>query len=178
MSSFHERLANERRHLLEGPAPDEKPGGLGTVRFLGWCSGNAEQVIERARAVLALVNQHSAGEPPSDVEWGELLPAWFVSRCGPELSQEQAEEETARWRALSRDEQIRWEEERRWSLADWIYWFKPENRCWYWWDAKPLDDKVLVVAVEAYEWPFPSGALAWLLQASGAERIDAEPDLT
>jgi hypothetical protein len=174
MSTFQERLANERRHLIEGPAPAEKPGGMGTVRFMVRCSGNAEQVIEKAKAVLMVVNENSAGEWPSDDRWRELLPSWFVARCGPDLSQEQAEAETARWRALSRDEQIRWEEERRWSLANWIYWFKPENRHWYWWDAKPLDDKVLVVAVEAHEWPFPSGALAWLLRAAGADRVEAE----
>jgi hypothetical protein len=121
MSSFDERLANERRHLLEGPAPDERPGGLGTVRFLAWCSGSAEQVIERAKAVLTVVNMHNAGEWPSEVRWRELLPSWFVLCCGPELSQEQAEAETARWRVLSRNEQIQWEEERAWSLANWTY---------------------------------------------------------
>jgi hypothetical protein len=173
MSTFQERIANERRHLLDGPAPDEKPGGLGTVRFLGWCSGSAEQIIERAKAVLTVVNQHSAGEWPTDQTWRELLPAWFVARCGPELSQEEAEAEMARRKKLPPEEQKRAAEE-GWSLLNWIYWFQPENRYWYWWDAKPLDDKVLVVVVEAHEWPFPSGALAWLLRAAGAERVEAE----
>lgn len=174
MSTFQERLAKERHHLLESPAPDEKPGGLGTVRFVAWCVGNAEQVIEKAKAVLMVINTHSDGEWPSDDRWRGLLPSSFVSRFAPELSQEQAEAEVARWRTLSREEQVQWEEERQWSLANWTYWFRPENRYWYWWDAKPLDEKILVVAVEAYEWPFPSGALAWLLRAAGAERVKAE----
>lgn len=174
MSTFQKRLSNELHHLLESSASDEKPGGLGTVRFIAWCSSKAEQVIEKVKAVLMVVNNHSAGEWPSDDRWRELLPSWFVSRCAPDLSQEQAEAEAARWRALSRDEQVRWEEEREWSLANWIYWLRPENRYWYWWDAKPLDDKALVVVVEAHAWPFPSGALVWLLRAAGADRVEAE----
>lgn len=174
MSTFQERLANEHRHLIEGPLPDEKPGGMRTVRFIAWCRGNAQQVIESSKVVLMIVNENSAGEWPNDDKWRELLPSWFVARCGPELSQEQAEAEMARWRTLTREEQVREEESELWSLSNWIYWFKPENRYWYWWDARPLDDKTLVVAVEAHEWPFPSGALVWLLRAAGADKVEAE----
>jgi hypothetical protein len=174
MSIVQEHLTNERRHLIESPAVDEKPGGMGTVRFIAWCSGTPGQVIEKAKAVLIAVSDNSTGEWPSTDRWRELLPSWFVARCGPELSQEQAEAETARWRGLSRDEQIRWEEERRWSLANWVYWFRPDNRYWYWWDAKPISDNALAVAVETHQCPFPSGALLWLLRASGAELVEAE----
>lgn len=173
MSTFQERLANERRHLLEGPAPDEKPGGLGTVRFIAWCSSDAEQVVERAKTVLKAVNKASMGEWPTDHAWRKLLPEWFVARFGPDLSQEEAEAEAARIIKLPPADQKRAAEE-GWSLRGWIYWFQAENRYWYWWDAKPLDDKVVVFAVEVHEWPFPSGALVWILRAAGAEDVQAE----
>lgn len=176
MSLFEECIARERRHLLEGPAPDERPGGLGTVRLIVWCELGAEQVIERAREVLTLVNQHGAGEWPSDDDWRNSLPEWFVFRCAPDMSQAESDAELARWQSLSPEEQSEWAAE-PWSLENWIYWFLPENRYWYWWDAKPLDGKVFVIAVEVHEHPFPSDALEWLLRASGAERITEEPDL-
>jgi hypothetical protein len=174
MSISPERLEKERRHLTEGPAPDEKPGGMGTVRFIARCPGNAGQVLDKAKAVLKAVNQHSTGAWPSDDQWREFLPEWFVSRCAPELTQEQAEAETARWRKLSREEQVRWEEERQWSVGNWVYWFEPTNRAWYWWDGVAIDDATLVIAVEVDNWPFPWGALAWLFRAAGANRVEAE----
>lgn len=174
MSTHQESVAKERLRLGQRAPDDESPGGMGTVRFIARCIGNAPQVMERAKAVLKVINENSDGEWPSNDKWRELLPSWFVARCGPELSQQQAEAEAARWRSLPRDAQIRWEAERPWPLADWIYWFQPENRCWYWWDATTLNDDVLVVAVETHQWPCPSGALAWLLRAAGAQRIEAE----
>jgi len=174
MSTFANDLENERRRLMHGPRPGEKPSGLGTVRFRVRCPGNAEQVLEKAKAVLNIVNQRSSSDWPSEEEWRRALPAWFVSRFAPELSQERAEEELRRWRALSREEQIRWEEEQEWSLSNWIYWFQPGNRQWYWWDGIAVDADTLIVAVEVKDWPFPWGALRWLFRALGAYRVEAD----
>lgn len=175
MPTFQERLQEEWRHLIEGPAPDEKPGGLGTVRFIAWCPANAAQVLEKAKAVLKVVNRHSTGEWPNDDKWKELLPNWFVKSCSPELSQAEAEAELARWRQLPREEQIR-EEEDLWSLSNWVYWFKPGNRQWYWWDAAVLDADNVVIAIEVEGWPFPWGSLGWLFRVAGAANVKGECD--
>lgn len=171
-----DRLANERRRLVSGPAADERPGGLGTVRFVACSQGNSADVILNAKTVLNVVNQVSRGAWPSGDGWRSVLPQWFVARCAPEMTVEEAEKEMARRKRLPRHEQDRAARE-NWSLLNWLYWFTPDNRYWYWWDAKPLDDHVLAVAVEAYDWPLPWGALAWLLLASGAYRVESEEDV-
>ncbi len=172
--TFRERLASERQHLLAGASLEEAPKGVGTVRFLARCAGDSGTVMKRAKEVLMLVNERGAGEWPADAQWPELLPNWFVDRCAPAQTQEEAETWLAWWKALPPEEQGRVEQQKAWSLDDWLYWFLPENRAWFWWDAVAVDVDSLVVAVETYEWPFPSGSLAWLLRASGAVSVEAE----
>ncbi len=172
MSTFNDRLANEYRHLVVGPTSDEMPGGLGTVRFNVSCDANAEQVIGNAKEVLIAINRASTENWPTDAEWREILPDWFVDRCSPELSQKEAELELERRRKLSPE--LRTQAAEEWSLLNWLYWFEPKNRHWYWWDATPLDDDRLILATEVDEWPFPWGSLSWLFRASGAKRVEAE----
>lgn len=69
---------------------------------------------------------------------------------------------------------MRREQDAAWSREEWLYWFKPENRYWYWWDANVLDGNVIVIAIEVSEWPFPWDALKWLLRAAGAISVEAE----
>ncbi len=75
------------------------------------------------------------------------------------------------------DEQVRVNEELRWSLADWLYWFEPKQRFWYWWDAAVKSPELVRVALEVTEWPFPWDSLKslkWLFRAAGAQRVTAE----
>lgn len=174
MPSFVERLERELRHLLEGPAANEKPAGMGTVRFIAQCDGDSWQVLSKAKTVLTELDQVAIKDWPPDSAWREVLPDWFVARCAPERTRDEAEEWLKWWRTLPADEQARVENEKAWSLSDWLYWFQPENRKWFWWDAAELDANKIVVAVEVDDWPFPWAALAWLLRASGATRVDAE----
>jgi hypothetical protein len=176
MMSSPSRTRRELHRLLEGPKPDERPEGAGTVRFIVRCPANAPQVLDRAVSVLRVVNQHSGSDNgwPRESEWPELLPAWFVSVCAPERSRQDTEAWLAQWSILPQDEQDRIEREEPWSVSSWTYWFGPRNRQWYWWDARVLDANVLVVAIEVDGWPFPWGALAWLFRAAGAEEVKAE----
>jgi hypothetical protein len=172
--SFQELLQREWRHLTYGVDPGEHPGGLGTNRFIARSKYNSQQTLDRAKAVLKIVNENSAGEWPSDARWRELLPDWFVSRCAPEMTKEEAQAETIKWRKLTREEQVRWDSEHQWSLGEWLYWLQPGKRQWYWWDGVALDDNTAVIAVEVQDWPFPWGALGWLLRAAGADEVEAE----
>lgn len=174
MTTFQERLANERRRLMEGPSAEEAPAGVGTVRFIAFCPGNAQEVLERTKSVLKLMNDAGTRQWPTDDCWRHWLPEWFVARCRPELTVEEAEAEMARRNRLPAEEQKRAAEE-RWSLLNWVYWFEPNNRQWYWWDGVVLDPNHLAVAIEVDAWPFPWGSLSWLLRASGAEKVEAEP---
>jgi hypothetical protein len=171
---FENRLASERLHLIGGPAREEKPGGLGTVRFVAKCKGNAPEVLEKAKETLKAVNENSLPEWPSIDRWRQILPAWFVNRCAPERSQEEAENWLTWWKSLTPAEQKKVLAEEEWSLSNWIYWFQPDNRQWYWWDGVPLDRNYVVIAVEVDAWPFAWGALRWLFRAAGADDLRSE----
>jgi hypothetical protein len=51
----------------------------------------------------------------------------FVERCAPEQTKDEAEEWLAWWRKLPSEEQGQAGAQRDWSLADWLYWFEPEQ---------------------------------------------------
>ena len=171
--------ADELRHLFTKPSPEDKVEGAGLILFNVHCSGNANQVHQNSREVLAVVLSQYEKNWPSENEWLQLLPKWFVERCAPERTIEEEEENLAKWRTLSREEQIRETEEELWSVMDWISWLDPsDERYWFWWDAFVKDANLLLVAVEVVDVPFPSGSLEWLLRASGAIKIEEAKDFS
>jgi hypothetical protein len=175
MVDISSRLRDELRRMANGPHPGEKLGGIGSVRFVARCPFGASEVLAKAKSVLKAVDQTSLTGWPTNEEWPSKLPDWFVFRCAPEETQQQAEQRVARWRTLAPEEQARVDVETEWSLSNWIYWLKPENRQWFWWDAKAVDDiDHIILAVEVNCWPFPWGALRWLFKASGASALEAE----
>jgi hypothetical protein len=159
---------DEKRHLDEGPRPGEEAGGVGTITVRAACAGDAEDVIGRCREVLAPVIARQAAPWPADDEWSALLPSWFVRACVSEQSEGESAAWLARWQALSPDEQAREAETAEWSLLNWVEWFRPEMREWFWWDAAAESGDVAVVEVQIDGWPAPTGALKWLLRAAGA----------
>lgn len=162
--------SEERRHLIDGPRPGEAPGGVGTVSVLARGT-DACVLLDRCRAVLAVVLDHSGPEWPSLEQWESLLPAWFVAASGQERSREDAERWLAWWRTLSPSEKAKAESEKRWTLSNWLYWLTPSERQWFWWEAEVLRDGALRVVVEIPGWPAPLGALDWMLRASGAAAV-------
>ena len=161
---------DELDRLLFGPEPGQKPAGMGTVRFVVYCPGNSDVVLERCKGVLeSALRLSSEGEFREDV-WASSLPSWFVARCPKELSQ-QALEERLR---LPLEERLRLEREERWPLQAFVYWFKPDERWWWWWDAAIVDPNTIYVAVEVKDWPFPWESLRQLLLLCGATSVEAE----
>ena len=159
---------------LQSVAPKELPGGMGTVRFICHAPWSSIQVIEKAKAILRIINQNSLGSWPNEAEWGRLLPSWFVEKCELEKSDRETQEWLDWWRELSDERKADVERNQAWTLDGWLYYLAPEQRLWFWWDAVTLTEYDFAVAVEAQEWPFPTGALAWLLRASGADCVEAE----
>ncbi len=164
--------AEERRRFQSGVEPKEKPAGLGPIHLIAHCPGNAEDVLRKCRETLAIVLEQDEANWPTTETWRSLLPQWFVSESAPEISQEEAE----RRRRLPIEERKRLSEE-AWSVSAWVYWFQPTMREWFWWDAVVEDPNTLSVAVEVNGWPFPWGALKWLLRASGAASVEPEKPL-
>jgi hypothetical protein len=169
-----ERFCCEIERLRFSPSPEAKPGGLGIVKFVGRCPGLSSEILTKVKVVLALVSEKSVSQWPSMDEWRNLLPLWFLERCAPSMTMEQAEAWLAWWRGLSEEERRRVEQEKEWSLEDWLYWMEPDNRSWTWWDGCGKDADNLAVALEVTEWPFPWGAFRWLLLAAGAIEVESE----
>jgi hypothetical protein len=167
----------EIQHLLTGPASNDKVEGAGIILLNVYCQDNAHKVLQNCREVLEIILRQYDNPWPSETEWYNLLPKWFVERCASEKTIEEEEEYLAKWRTLSRQEQIIEEEEKAWSVMEWIGWFEPDDelnnqRYWFWWDAFVKSSKLLLVAVEVVDVPFPAGSLDWLMRASGAIKIE------
>lgn len=168
-------LQAELQRLQRGPSPGEMPNGVGTVRFVARCPLGAADVLARAASLLKTIDELALTGWPADEQWSGKLPEWFTSACAPPMTQEQAERWLSWWKGLPADERARVEIEKDWSLDSWLYWMHPDNRQWFWWDAKALDDcDHVLVAVEVEAWPFPWGTLRWLFRAAGASALDAE----
>lgn len=170
-----DRIRRELQRFQKPPTQTESPGGVGVVRFVARCPLGAEHVLRDAKTIHKLVLSNALGRWPEVLEWRQILPPWFVDACPPPLTCEEAERQLQKWRDLSPQEQAETENEKEWSLEDWLYWMEPENRQWTWWDAQivPGCDHILV-AVEVDCWPFPWGALRWLFKASGASGLEPE----
>ena len=168
------RLNAELRRLDNGPEPGEKPQGVGTVRFMVRFSHGTGDVVSKAKGVLKILDEATLAGWPAQEGLTLCLPEWFASACVTEMSSDEAKRWLAWWKGLPSDEQTKAEAEKGWSLADWLYWMKPSNRQWFWWDASVLEGSdSTVVAVEVEAWPFPWGSLRWLLHVAGASAIEA-----
>lgn len=140
-----------------------------------FCPNPASAVIEKVKSVLNIVDRESLLGWPTDEQWVAILPEWFQSKCAPPMTQEQSEKWLSWWRKLSHEDKIKAENEKKWSLENWLYWMEPDNRNWFWWDANILDGGnriILEVAVDG--WPFPWGDLRWLFIAAGAYDLESE----
>lgn len=149
------------------------PGGLGTVAFVVQAPGDdGSALIAKATSVLRVMDESGLERWPSVEEWRTLLPPWFTSACAPEMNTDEAKSWLARWEKLNDAERRAEEEGKPWALADWLYWMEPGRRGWWWWEHR--QGAGLLVLVEVDEWPFPWGALGWLLRASGAKDVIPE----
>ena len=169
------RILAEIRRLAHGPDSNEKPKGAGTVRFVVRCPLGSDSVMVKSKEVLRVLAEKILIEGTNERDWAASLPAWFKDACVPEMTPEEAQLWIGHWRSLPPAEQAREEAEKEWSLENWLYWMRPENRQWFWWDAKSIGDlDHILVAVEVEAWPFPWGALRWLFKAAGASAVEAE----
>jgi hypothetical protein len=74
--------------------------------------------------------------------------------------------------AGAREDQIKADQEVRWTLSAWLSWLDAEeDRMWFWWDARITGERQARVIVEIPDWPPPLGALQWLLRAAGADKV-------
>ena len=79
----------------------------------------------------------------------------------------------AQWRAKSWEEKVA-ESVGPWRLSNWLYYFDPtegegagSDRSWWWWDAGVDQTGGGWIDVATTGWPFGTGSLYWLIEASG-----------
>lgn len=158
----------ELRRIDSGPAPGARPIGI-LLELDAISSRRSRGVLAGVREVMKAVLSNIDPWPDLD-GWRNVLPAWFVERSAPEQTKEEAERWLASWRKLPPEEQAK-AEERGWSLSNWLYWLEPEQRQWYWWDGRVIDQDTVRIVIDARDIPTALGALVWLLKAAGAERV-------
>jgi len=161
------RLNNidEIQRVLHGPQEGEKPAGM-LDEIVIKCANNAIKTLNAAREVWIIALQQPEPMALTLEEWRKILPRWFVEKCFPEISQEEA----LRRRALPMEEKIRFAE--MWSLDAWLFWLKPSERQWRWWSSDLIDDTTIRLRVVVGDTPFASGALKWLFKCSGAQFVE------
>lgn len=157
----------EINRLLSGGEKSDRINENLLVNFEVKCEKKAEIVLGRCKEVLRIVLENSMGKWPSMDKWRNLLPQWFIERCAREITMEEAEKRLN----LSIEERKEINRKEGWTLSAWLYWFNPEERQWFWWDAKINDEDTIIITVECLSWPFPWGALEWLFISLGAESI-------
>jgi hypothetical protein len=154
----------EIRRVSFGPKAGEKPDGL-LADFL--VEGeNAETILTSAREAWRAAIEQNDPAGLSLAAWRQVLPYWFIDRCGPEISIEEA----VRRRSLPMAERVKLAE--TWSLSAWVHWLRPTERQWVWWDAHVTSPRSLRVVVVVKGYPFPAGSLQWLLKCAGAESVE------
>ena len=163
--------SDEVRHVDQGPRPNESPAGLGLIDVNVLAEGSAVDVIERAKGVLRAVLSITPDEWDSPGTGASRLPEWFVAGCATDRSAEDDEQWLMWWRSLEPGAKARAAHERPWTLPDWLHWMHPDERQWYWWDARVDGDSSAKVLVEVPGWPSAIGALEWLLRLAGASSV-------
>jgi hypothetical protein len=163
--------AEELVRLRQVGTADELPGSTGLLRYVVRAEDPAA-VIRRATDVLRVVLERSDQPWPSLDAWRRALPAWFVAGCAPGTTAQEQDAWVARWRALDPVARASAEAERGWTLEAWLSWLEPAQRSWFWWGAELRGDRVEVL-IDVDSWPYPDGALRWLLHVAGASTVDA-----
>ncbi|MGW2561767.1 hypothetical protein ACWCXB_21435 [Streptomyces sp. NPDC001514] len=164
-----EASVNELRRIRTGPERDEQA----FVVRVHFSADDPVSVVERARDVLGRVVEHL--DPwPAEGAWAQLLPPWFIQACAPERSADPSWDAAAwlaKWQAMTPAEKIS-HSQGPWTLSNWLYYFDPidgegDDRSWWWWDAGSSGPDTGWFDVATTGWPFGTGSLHWLIEASG-----------
>ena len=118
---------------------------------------NADQCFQRILEVVQTVLITPRERWPSDAQWRELLPSWFILNT-PTITREEAEIELSR---VPREQ---------WHLLPWDFgsWLDAmHNRGWRWWSYLLTRQKLTIYLV-IEDWPASLEAFEHILKAAGA----------
>lgn len=157
--------------------PGKKPDNMLAVEITGDCKQDAKDVLVKLSEVLSVLFKNALGEWPTIDAWGTILPTWFVDSFSPEMLPAEAEKWLEHWRTLPINEQLIAEKEKGWSFSNWIEWFRPDDRQWYWWNGIAEDKNSVRITLITSESPFPHGVLDHLLEIAGISPFKYSTDI-
>lgn len=136
----------------------EIPDGLHWVD--GIESSHPHECFSRVIQVIKIVSAQSPDNWPTDGQWRELLPAWFVSS----LKVFTPEEAHALLATTSRE---------KWGSIPWEFgsWLDAiRDRGWQWWSSKVAAEKIEICLIIG-EWPASLEAFEHIIRAAGGQPI-------
>jgi hypothetical protein len=173
-------LSVERRRLLEGVDAAEIAIGIGTWHYWFYCFENADCVLRRVKELMLLVNTDAVGARwPSDRQWLQQLPKWFLQAGKKEMPT--PDEERIR-QAIAE----KWGKDHpTWPFPpcdhmtplQWVHGMRPgatpgsrrnDERIWYWWDALVVEPDIIKAAIDHLDMPVASPFYRWAFNAAGA----------
>ncbi|MGE3540691.1 MAG: hypothetical protein AB7N91_25035 [Candidatus Tectimicrobiota bacterium] len=169
-----DKIRSEHRRLQHGPLKGERSAGVGMVMFKVTLPDQIfPTFLEDVKEVLIKIDERTLqGTWPTDQEWRSLLPEWFLEKCKPAMTVEEANAYLVWWDSLSYEEKLRRAAVLEpWDLSAWISCFEPCEREWYWWNAV-FEQTGLLITLEVHSHPFPSEEFLWLCIAAGAEKVE------
>jgi hypothetical protein len=151
-------LLVEKHRLEHGMKDGEVAQGSVLDSYILSCNRTAQQVLDRARDVMLVVNEAGLKDDWPGLSYFEkALPAWFVSACLPAGE------------VPDKDDP-----ERRFPIDSWLHWAQPSERMWLWLNAEVLDSDRLLLDIDRIGDPGMDGlpfGMWWLFKAAGAREI-------
>ncbi len=165
-------IESELKQLLS--IRNEFSHNLYDVDYCLKCEGKAAKILEKMKEILLILDQTMIDEDEFElVDWKNILPEWFVSKCRPEMTEEEKEQYLKWWDNLTEEKkQLQAQKKRIWSLNNWLHEMDSVRREWYWYKEKTISDKEMILTVLVYGHPFADGALKWLAEAAGCMSIE------
>ena len=185
-----ERLIVELDRLKHGASENEKLIGMTSEEFRIACSGNAPDVLARAKQVLALAVQTGLEEPwPITEALQSRLPSWFINACKPDQTLDELNAAYEYRKTLSSEEREAYyaAADKSWSAGAWVAAMNPDydidlgpderdefedQRQWHWLDAEVVDENTIVASIDMMDWEVLSGDFRWLFIAAGTVEVD------
>lgn len=133
-----------------------------------------EPIIDKVSNILLVILENSENQWPTLKEWEQLFPTWFIEKFAADMTKEEAEKWLKKWRKMSLKKKAKIKETMKWSLPDWLYWFEPQNREWEYHSISNISKDSFNFNILVDGWPFPHGAIDWLLKNCGVSSISID----
>src|SRR5688500_17262104 len=129
-------LSGEELERLSSNAPLYSRSDIAII--IVECDDIASRVISRTNEILKIVIGSELTPDDTVEDWSDELPFWSVDACSRDLTIEESKEMMRTPEGVQQLSQI-------WTIDGFIYWFRPEQRSWFWWDAVLIDTNIFQV---------------------------------